>query len=120
MCTFLVLTVRKEFADNGERENFRSQHLLDINGNPVNTDFDEEPHGTAVAAMAAGKTLGVAKKAKVIGVKFRSNRKSTRVSVLVESWYWIVNDVRARGRQGRAVIVMSLSKPPLRTLQRFR
>lgn len=74
--------------------------------------YDEIPHGTAVASMAVGVTLGVAKNATFIAVKFRSNRGSFP-EWIVECWNWIVDDVIEKGRQGKAVIVYAYSKPPL-------
>ena len=64
------------------------------------------PHGTAVASMAVGKTVGVAKSAKFIGVKFRSD-KTANPADLTECWSWIVDDVIAKNRVGKAIINMS-------------
>lgn len=69
-------------------------------------------HGTAVASMAVGDALGVAKDSKFIGVKFRSNA-TTVPRDLARSWNWVLDDVRGKGRNGRAVIVLSYSKPSL-------
>ena len=68
---------------------------------------DGPAHGTAVASMAVGKTLGVAKNAGFIGVKFRSNATDPDPADLIDCWGWIVADVIAKNRVGKAIIVMS-------------
>jgi len=66
-------------------------------------------HGTHVAGTIAGRTFGVAKSANVIDVKvFRDRESST--SVILNGFQWAVNDILSKGRQGRAVINMSLGK----------
>lgn len=69
-----------------------------------------QPHGTAVAAMAVGKTLGVAKNAEFIGVKMLGDSLRTDPDDLVDCWNWIVDDVMAKDRRGKAVIVMSYGR----------
>lgn len=70
---------------------------------------DEEPgsHGTAAASVAVGKNVGVAKNAQFIGVKFDSNATDANPDDLTECWSWIVDDVIAKNRKGKAIISMS-------------
>lgn len=83
--------------------------LRDQNNQPV-TFEDLNPHGTAIAAMAVGNTLGVAKNANFIGVKWITNPLFMRPTDLVRAWQWVVADVIAKGRQGKAIINLSYGK----------
>lgn len=84
-----------------------AEKLKDSNGNIVTSWRDTFPHGTAVASMAVGKTVGVAKRAGFIGVKFRDNATYSVPEDLVDCWSWIVADVIAKNRVGKAIINMS-------------
>lgn len=70
-------------------------------------DEDEHSHGTVCASLAVGRTCGVAKNAKLIGVKFYHNATFANPDDLNECWGWIVDDVIAKNRRGRATISMS-------------
>lgn len=72
--------------------------------------YDIVRHGTAVAAMAVGDKLGVAKNAEFIGVKFRSSTTYANPDDLVDRWDWVVDQVNTKGRGGKAVITLSYSK----------
>ncbi|KAI1476531.1 oryzin precursor [Daldinia eschscholtzii] len=67
---------------------------------------DEVGHGTHVAGTIAGKTYGVAKKAKVISVKIFADNKSY-TSDLLEGIHWAVQDITAQNRQSKSVINIS-------------
>ncbi|KAL6917978.1 hypothetical protein FSST1_009473 [Fusarium sambucinum] len=71
-------------------------------------DFtDRLGHGTHVAGILAGKTYGVAKKAKIISVKvFQGD--SADLSVIVTGIEWAVNDIIKKKRQEFSVINLSL------------
>lgn len=71
-------------------------------------DQNEDPlfHGTGVASIAAGKTLGVAPKATVHSVRIFDCRGSTTLSTLVAGLNWIANNA-----QHPAVVNMSLGGP---------
>jgi hypothetical protein len=71
-----------------------------------NSLTETKPHGTCVASMAVGTTWGVAKKAKMIPVKFK-NEAATRPAALEDAFLWVVNDVASNDREGKAVINLS-------------
>jgi hypothetical protein len=60
-------------------------------------------HGHCVASVAAGNKYGVAKSASLIPVKFKNGRSAKQAAV-EDAWMWTLNDVKARGFQGQAVI----------------
>ncbi|KLP04030.1 related to alkaline protease (oryzin) [Fusarium fujikuroi] len=68
---------------------------------------DRLGHGTHVAGTIAGKTFGVAKKAKIISVKvFQGD--SADLSVILNGIEWAVNDIIKKERQEFSVINLSL------------
>lgn len=97
--------------DTWSGEGYLSPGLFEYGGRPATTLHDGSPHGTAVAAAALGITLGVAKGAQMVGVKFIANVTAFRPDDLIRAWNWAVADVRAKGRGGRAIINLSYSKP---------
>jgi len=70
-------------------------------------NVDTAGHGTHVAGTIGSKTYGVAKKANLIAVKvFQGESSST--SIILDGYQWAVNDIRAKGRQAKAAINLSL------------
>lgn len=68
---------------------------------------DTVGHGTHVAGTIGSKTYGVSKKANLIAVKvFQGESSST--STILDGYQWAVNDIRAKGRQNKAAINLSL------------
>lgn len=68
---------------------------------------DTYGHGTHVSGTIAGKTFGVAKRAKILSVKvFQGSSSST--SIILSGFDWAVNDIKTRKRASKAVINMSL------------
>ncbi|MCJ1427877.1 hypothetical protein MMC29_005783, partial [Sticta canariensis] len=104
-CGFDFGHVEFEHSDRGEQ--YIAQDLKDSNGNYVSSWWDDLRHGTSVASLAVGKLAGVAKSAGFIGVKFRGNATWSAPADLNDCWGWIVNDVVAKNRIGKATIVMS-------------
>ncbi len=71
-----------------------------------NVCTDDEGHGTHVAGIAGGNVYGVAKKAKLIGVKVLDARGFGTVAGILSGLQWIWNQVKNNGRP--SVINMSL------------
>ncbi|KAJ9661037.1 Basic amino-acid permease [Neophaeococcomyces mojaviensis] len=76
--------------------------------NAVGGQFtDTAGHGTHVSGTIGSKTYGIAKKTNLIAVKvFQGESSST--SIILDGYQWAVNDIRAKGRQAKAAINMSL------------
>ncbi|PHH75976.1 hypothetical protein CDD80_1907 [Ophiocordyceps camponoti-rufipedis] len=68
---------------------------------------DTEGHGTAVASVVAGTTVGVAKKTNIIDVKVTCGGSLNGLT-LANGLKWIVADVKKNKRQKRSVVHMSL------------
>jgi hypothetical protein len=92
------------------------------------TDIDEQGvphypgHGNAVASVAVGATQGVAPKAELVFIKYVNARKNTIPNSVFNGLYqqsgstyrgvedalaFIISDVRARNREGKAVVNFS-------------
>jgi len=71
------------------------------------SNADTAGHGTHVAGTIGSKTYGVAKKANLIAVKVFQGESST-TSAILDGYQWAVNDIRAKGRQAKAAINLSL------------
>lgn len=71
-------------------------------------------HGTAVASVAAGNTLGVAKRATIINVVVAArndDREDPNLpDVIADAWTWAIKDVQRNNRQGKAVFSISNGK----------
>ena len=71
-------------------------------------DTDENGHGSHVAGTIGGATFGVAKEVDIVAVKVLDADGSGSNSVVLKGMQWVVNDVKAKGRSGKAVLNMSL------------
>ncbi|RYP89144.1 hypothetical protein DL769_000192 [Monosporascus sp. CRB-8-3] len=71
-------------------------------------DADNVGHGTHVAGTVAGASVGVAKRANVIGIKVFDSSVSTSMTDVLDAFNWAVDDIVSNDRQDKAVIVMSL------------
>ncbi|KAF9918573.1 hypothetical protein BX616_007729 [Lobosporangium transversale] len=69
---------------------------------------DRNGHGTFVAAVAAGTTFGVAKKARVVSLKALDNAGSGRLSNVLSAIEWVVKQHLSQGASARSVINLSL------------
>jgi hypothetical protein len=87
-------------------------------------DFDAEPkithttdgiqsHGTAMASLIAGKTIGVAPESKIIAVKaFEDGTHKLSAIILKRCLTWAFRDIIVRGRLQQAVVNVSLTSSP--------
>ncbi|EME38356.1 subtilisin-like protein [Dothistroma septosporum NZE10] len=69
---------------------------------------DGNGHGTHCAGTTGSNTYGVAKEAKIIGVKVLGSDGSGTNSDVIAGIQWAVNNANSSGRTGRSVISMSL------------
>ncbi|KAK0744597.1 peptidase S8/S53 domain-containing protein [Apiosordaria backusii] len=96
-----IRTTHSEFAD-GRRAS------LGYNAYPdASNDEDNIGHGTHVSGTIAGRTYGVAKKARVVGVKVFDWGSST-TSIVLDGYLWAVNNITA---PSKSVINLSLGGP---------
>ncbi|KAF8470828.1 putative endopeptidase K [Kalaharituber pfeilii] len=65
-------------------------------------------HGTHVAGTIAGSTVGIAKAARVIGVKVLGSSGSGSTSGIIAGIQWVLSDAQSKNRIGKAVANMSL------------
>lgn len=65
-------------------------------------------HGTIVAALAAGRTMGVAKEAHLVDVRILDDSNHGATDVLINGIDWTIGDARQNGRVGRTVINASV------------
>lgn len=73
-----------------------------------NSNTDGNGHGTHVAGTTGSNTYGVAKKTNLIAVKVLGSDGSGTNSGVISGINWAANDVRSKGRSGKAVANMSL------------
>lgn len=71
----------------------------------VKEDTDGDGHGTHVASIAGGRTVGVASGADIYGVKTLDNDGNGRVSLLVEAVDWIIEWHLAQEAPRRTTII---------------
>ncbi|KAG0028186.1 hypothetical protein BGZ82_008564 [Podila clonocystis] len=76
---------------------------------PGATDpLDKNGHGTFVAALAAGSTYGVAKKAQIVSLKALDDAGAGRLSNVLAAIEWVVKRHLAQGPSTRSIINLSL------------
>ncbi|KAK8132006.1 peptidase S8/S53 domain-containing protein [Apiospora kogelbergensis] len=71
-------------------------------------DTDENGHGSHVSGTIAGATFGVAKKAKIVGVKVLGADGGGSNSGVLQGLQFVADDAKKRGVTGKAVMNMSL------------
>ena len=82
------------------------------------SDEDTGGHGTHVAGSIAGKTYGVAKKARVVSIKVFNDapRPGAQTSDIIKALEWVLNEYRRTNKP--SVVNMSLGGPPSDILDR--
>ncbi|KAL8781313.1 MAG: hypothetical protein Q9213_006062 [Squamulea squamosa] len=73
--------------------------IVDENGRPVTSDTDEINHGTGVAALINGWTIGTAKSATVVGVKV-SGPDNPDPEWVIRGWTWAIDDAAKQRADG--------------------
>lgn len=73
-----------------------------------NVDTDENGHGSHVAGTIAGATFGVCKKANIVGVKVLGADGAGQNQGILQGMQFVLNDVKSKGIQNKAVMNMSL------------
>ncbi|KAJ8118023.1 hypothetical protein OPT61_g902 [Boeremia exigua] len=86
-----------------------------MSADPRGASNDTDGHGTHCAGTIAGKTYGVAKKAKVVDVKIFDGATGS-TSWTLAGIEWALSDVVARGTQNTTVFSMSLGVVTTATL----
>ncbi|KEZ41463.1 Alkaline protease 1 [Scedosporium apiospermum] len=76
-----------------------------IQGSP---NTDENGHGSHVAGTIGGRTFGVAKQVDLVAVKVLDAEGGGDTAGVLDGMQWVVDDVRANNRSGKAVMNMSL------------
>ncbi|KAF9923923.1 hypothetical protein FBU30_006039 [Linnemannia zychae] len=71
-------------------------------------NIDRNGHGTFVAALAAGATYGVAKKAQIVSLKALDDSGSGRLSNVLAAIEWVVKRHISQGSSARSIINLSL------------
>ncbi|KAK4172301.1 putative serine protease with a subtilisin domain [Triangularia setosa] len=96
-----IRTTHNEFAD-GQRAAFGYNAYPD-----ASNDEDNIGHGTHVSGTIAGRTYGVAKRARVVAVKVFDWGSST-TSIVLDGYLWAINNITA---PSKSVINLSLGGP---------
>jgi len=65
---------------------------------------DKNGHGTFVAAVAAGTTYGVAKKANIISLKALDDSGAGRLSNVLAAIEWVVKKHISQGKNSKSII----------------
>ncbi|ETS80160.1 hypothetical protein PFICI_07689 [Pestalotiopsis fici W106-1] len=61
-------------------------------------------HGTAMAGIAAGSTMGVARNARIVAVNVFGKDNIVYLDLFLQAMDWVMNDIRTRNRFGRAIL----------------
>ncbi|KAK6522405.1 Basic amino-acid permease [Arthrobotrys megalospora] len=93
---------------NLSHEEFEGRAEIGYNALKDIENTDTSGHGTHVSGTVAGKTYGVAKKARVVNVKVFQGRKTSTINIF-DGFNWAVQDILSKNRTNIAVINMSLT-----------
>lgn len=82
-------------------------HIVDRvfnnNGQQVTSMHDVDGHGTACAAIALGRNLGVASNANLVAIKF-TDVPNERIDAIADAWRWAIADVRSKSERSGKVV----------------
>lgn len=95
-----ILTTHTEFQG---RATFGA-NFVNPNADPV----DDNGHGSHVAGTIGGRTFGVAKQVDLVAVKVLDADGGGDTAGVLDGMQFVVDDVRANNRSGKAVMNMSL------------
>ncbi|KAL5600951.1 hypothetical protein BROUX41_005785 [Berkeleyomyces rouxiae] len=87
---------------------YRGRAVFGANFVDGSTDTDDNGHGSHVAGTIGGRTFGVAKNVNLVAVKVLDAQGGGDTATVVEGMQWIVDDVEANNRTGKAIMNMSL------------
>ncbi|PHH52830.1 Subtilisin-like protease 2 [Ceratocystis fimbriata CBS 114723] len=87
---------------------YRGRAIFGANFVDGSADTDDNGHGSHVAGTIAGRTFGAAKNANLVAVKVLDAQGGGDTATVVEGMQWIVDDVEANNRSGKAIMNMSL------------
>ncbi|KAK6342221.1 Basic amino-acid permease [Orbilia blumenaviensis] len=93
---------------NFSHEEFEGRAELGYNVLKHLNNTDTSGHGTHVSGTVAGKTYGVAKKARLVNVKVFQGRTTSTLNIF-DGFNWAVQDILEKNRTDVAVINMSLT-----------
>jgi oryzin len=92
-----------EFSEIPEIESLNGDETLDHDTG----DSHPEAHGTKVAALAVGKTYGVARKASLVTIKINGNPKDLEWPHASKAIKRAIEHIKSHNRQGKSVINLS-------------
>lgn len=91
-----------------EHEDFEGRAELGFNAVDGSANTDKNGHGTHVGATIGGKTYGVAKKTKIIGIKVLGDDGSGSTSSVIAGVDWAVKHAADNSSTTTSVVNMSL------------
>ena len=81
---------------------------------PDDVMADAKDHGTCVASLATGAVNGVAKKARLVPIRYRNDFQNAAAAAVQDAWRWVINDVIAINKGANGNI-----PPPGETVKPF-
>ena len=85
----------------------------------IGDSTDRNGHGTFVAGVAAGLTVGVAKQAWIVAVQVLDSQGEGSISDILRGIEWTVNDINQSGlAKGKAVVNLSFGAPRSSSMNR--
>ncbi|KAL8935604.1 MAG: hypothetical protein Q9216_005340 [Gyalolechia sp. 2 TL-2023] len=85
-------------------------HIASLLGN-VLLNRPDPVHGSQVSALVVGDLVGVANKATLVAVKDAAANGDASWDATYQYMMWILSDIKAKNRQGKAVYCLTASEP---------